>query len=90
MILIEQTVEVYQGTEVIVKYFFENNRYHIEGIYEDSTLTLSSYDKNRLLVKYKKGQIFENVEIRIFVPQWFETIGEHQWALKPKEIEDEG
>ena len=73
-----------------MKYFFENNRYHIEAIYEDSTLTLSSYDKKRLLVKSKKGQTYENVEIRIFVPQGFESVGEHQWALKPKEIEDEG
>ena len=81
-IMTETTIKLYEGSEGILKHFIENGRYEIEIKLEETALTLvSKYkDKKNKQIKKQKGECFEQVNHKIFLPDTFEQGGENQYT----------
>ena len=79
-IMTETTIKLYEGSEGILKHFIENGRYEIEIKLEETALTLVSKDKERKPIKTRKGECFEQVNHKIFLPDTFEQGGENQYT----------
>lgn len=76
-IMTETSVELYDAKPSILKYFVENGRYEIVAEDKDATYSLKSKDSERKAIKTKKGECYEFVKIRIFVPEDFEVVNEN-------------
>lgn len=85
-VLFETTVKLYDATSGILEYLIENDRYKIEADTNLATfgLSLFSVDKERRIIKTKKGECFEEVEVRVFLPDNFVKTDTHTWK-KPEE-----
>lgn len=76
-ILTETTIQVYDATPGIFKHFIENGRYAIEANTEiEGSIAIGSKDKERRAIRTKKGECYEFVKIRLFVPDDFEVVDE--------------
>ena len=73
-ILTETTVQVYDASIGIFKHFVENGRYGIEANLENELITLTSKDKERTAIRTKKGECYEFIKVRIFVPDDFKIV----------------
>ena len=71
-ILTETKIELYDASPSILKHYIEKDqRYVIEADTTGSSLLLFSKTKERKPIKTQKGACFEQVKIRVFVPEDF-------------------
>lgn len=79
-ILLETQVKLYNATPGILEHFLEAGRFELEAKQEESRLLLVSKDKERRPITTSKGECFEEVNQRLFIPEEFEPGGEHRWV----------
>lgn len=78
-IMTETKVKLYQASEGILDHLIEAGRYELEANAQGESVRLSAKDKLRRPIKTHKGECAEIVELRIFIPDSFEKLGEHGW-----------
>ncbi len=71
-IMTETSIQIYDATPSILKYFVRTGRYEILGKDNDSSYNLSAKDTERKTIKTKRGECYEFVKIRVFVPEDFD------------------
>lgn len=76
-IMTETSIELYDAKPSILKHFVEHGRYEILSEENDATYFLKSKDSERKAIKTKKGECYEFVKIRIFIPEDFEVVNEN-------------
>lgn len=93
-ILTETTIKLYDASPGILNHFVEKGRYDIKSQLTSDALKLTSEDKERSPIKTNKkeeeGKVsFEEVKLRLFMPDTFKKTGENTWS-KPEEEEKSG
>jgi len=73
-ILTETSVQVYDASIGIFKHFVESGRYGIDANLDEESIALVSKDKKRTAIRTKKGECYEFVKVRIFVPDDFKVV----------------
>ncbi len=73
--IMSETQVVLEGAPGHVLKFFieEKERYKIEGILGPDYFTLQAVDKKRTQITYKGNTCYEEVKIRLFIPEEFEV-----------------
>lgn len=84
-LMIRTTVKLYRANDGILKYFVDNNRYHLLDTVQTKQLMVWSEDKERRTIKSREGECYEQVEVVVYLPKNYEKQGEHQWRRKPEE-----
>lgn len=79
-IMLETKIKLYNATGSILDFLLESGRYEVIIEREEALLRLVSKDKKRQAIRTKKGECFEEVEMRFFIPEEFISDGEHQWS----------
>ncbi len=80
-ILAETKIELTNATNSIMRYLIDNKRYAIGlDTVGERSVTLLSIDKEKRAIKTSKGELVEEISIRIFMPDFFEKKGEQFWA----------
>lgn len=82
-IMTESQVSVYSSTQPVFDHLVENGRYRFEAREGRDTFGLFSHDLKRLAIRAAGMQAFEEVEVRIFIPDSFRKIGDRVYS-RPK------
>lgn len=82
-IMTEAQVSVYSSTQPVFDHLVENGRYGFEAKEGRDTLSLSSTDLKRLAIRAAGMQAFEEVSVRIFIPDSFKKAGDYVYS-RPK------
>ncbi len=74
--IMSETQVVLQGAPKHILTFFieEKKRYQIEEIISPETYLLQSTDKERKEIMYKGNTCYEEVKVRLFIPEDFEIV----------------
>lgn len=76
-ILTETKVKLYDAPKHVLKFFVEEQlRYQIDAITELPVLNLVSHDHERRPIQYKGQSCFEEISLRIFIPDSFKPESE--------------
>lgn len=81
-ILTETKIKLYDASPGILNYFIKLGRYEIENKTSSQQVNLVSKDIVRRPIKTKNGDCFEEVRIRVFLPEDFEAKSETVWKRK--------
>ncbi len=73
-ILTETSVQLYGANPSLLKFLVKKGRYEIESKGDGGTMSLTSKDKNRTLMKYKGEDCFEFVKLKILIPEDFNIV----------------
>jgi hypothetical protein len=84
-ILLETTVQLYDASSGILEFLVENDRYKVDADTLEATtgLHLYSVKKERKAVRTSKGECYEVVKVRVFLPDSFLPAGTHKWVAPP-------
>ena len=85
-ILTETTIKLYDASPGILNHFVEKGRYNIKSEFAGEQLKLISADKERSPIKTNKEEgteAFEEIKLRVFIPDILKKIGESTW-IKPE------
>ncbi len=83
-IMSETQVRLEGAPPHVLKFFIEEKeRYKIEGVLGPDYFVLQSVDKTRPQIIYKSNECYEEVKIRLFIPEEFE-ISEDGKVLRRK------
>ncbi|HFA51103.1 MAG TPA: hypothetical protein ENJ95_18985 [Bacteroidetes bacterium] len=78
-VLTETKIELYDASPSILKHFIEKDqRYAIQADSTSGVFRLSSVKMKREPIRTKNGECYENVQIRLFVPDDFELQGKNK------------
>ncbi|HMR44108.1 MAG TPA: hypothetical protein PKC40_09750 [Saprospiraceae bacterium] len=73
-ILTETNIELYDATEGILQHYLKAGRYEVLADTSVATqFKLYSKDQERRVLRTKRGECFEVVKMKIFVPETFDT-----------------
>lgn len=81
-ILTETKVELYDASPGIFNHFVEKGRYEIEIDNAETHIQLNSKDQERKSIRTKKGECFEIVKLKIFVPDNFEIVDQTKLVIQ--------
>ena len=70
-ILTETSIEIYDAKPGIFNHFVKEGRYEIIADVQEATATLTSKDRERKSIRTKKGECYEFIKLKIFVPDDF-------------------
>lgn len=88
-VMTETQIRLTDASPAILKHFIEKaKRYDVVLENENSTARFYSHDKERREIKSKYGLCYEEVNLRIFVPDSFEIINEKSLVKKARESDD--
>jgi len=84
LIMTETTVQLQNASPSIFDHFIEMGRYEVLEMRakEDSTLKLVSKDPVRPKVKSSRGEFRETVQVRVFMPEFFESASDSLWTRR--------
>ncbi len=71
LIMTETKIELYEASKGILDHFVKAGRYELEISGEEGEIEINSKDQERKAIRTKKGECFEIVKIKIFVPEDF-------------------
>lgn len=83
-ILVEMQVKLFNASEGILDFLLEKEeRYAIEPQHRGAVLLLRAKDQKRQNIKNHKtgSDVFEEVQVRIYIPDRFEEGGDGTWRL---------
>ena len=73
-ILTETSVQLYDATPGIFKHFIETEkRYEVVSETNNSAIRLYSFDSVRNSIRTKRGECFESVKVKVYIPDVFEV-----------------
>lgn len=70
-VLVETSIELYDANINIFKFFLKEGRYKIDLNLDDQTAAFVSHDTVRKTIKTSKGQCWEIVKSKIYIPEEF-------------------
>lgn len=70
-ILTETSIEIYDAKPGIFNHFIKEGRYEIIADVQEATAALTSKDSERKSIRTKKGECYEFIKLKIFVPDDF-------------------
>ena len=70
-ILTETSIELYDAKPGIFEHFIKEGRYEIVSDINEGSAALSSKDSERKTIKTKRGDCYEFIKLKIFVPDDF-------------------
>ena len=84
-IMTETQIHLYGASPVILKHFVEKEkRYELVLDNTDGIVDLYNFDKERKAIRTKNGECIEQVKLRIFVPDNFESLNDSSLTKKVK------
>ncbi len=78
-LMVQTTVDLYGCREHILDFFHEQERYAVRDTTIDRQLILSSVDTERKLALVKGKECYEQVTMRVFLPENFIADGLHRF-----------
>lgn len=78
-ILLESNIKLFNASEGVLNHFLETGRYALEARQEGGHLFLVAKDKERRPVKTGKGECFEEIQQRLFIPEEFSPVKDGVW-----------
>lgn len=78
-ILLETQIKLFNAKESILNHLLEIGRYQLEDKIQGTVLMLSSKDKERKPLKTDKGDCFEEVKQKLFLPEEFKPAGPNRY-----------
>lgn len=84
-VLLESQIKLYNATEGILKHYLEAGRYELLSEYQGPVLVLTARDLEHPTIKTNRGESFEDLQQRLFVPEDFQEVGQGHWTRPPKE-----
>ena len=81
VILTETKVQLYDASPSIFNFYLEKERYNLTSNQTDANVTITSVDMVRKPIRTKKGECYEFVKIRVFIPEDYVKVGEHKWRF---------
>ncbi|MEM9824227.1 MAG: hypothetical protein AAF985_24290 [Bacteroidota bacterium] len=88
-IMTETSVQIYDASPSIFKHFVREGRYEILGESADAGFKLSSKDVERKTIRTKRGDCYEFIKIRIFVPEDFDLVDNKNLVRREDEVTSE-
>lgn len=85
-IMTESQVSVFSSTQSVFDHLIENGRYKFEAHEGRDTFSLTSFDPRRLTIRAAGMQAFEEVEVRIFIPDSFRKAGDYVYSRPKQEV----
>lgn len=85
-VLTETKIKLYDASKGILDYFIKLGRYEIETTNSSSRINLKSKDIVRRPIRTKNGECYEEVKVRVFLPDDFEAETKTVWVRK-KEVD---
>lgn len=74
-VMSETRIELYDASPHILKFFLEKEeRYKINQTDPGQSMTLTSNDKERKSIQYKDTNCYEEVKLKLYIPDSFEII----------------
>lgn len=74
-IMVVTTVELHSGAQHILDFYIKQGRYELEETAKDVSLSLVSKDKQRKGMKYKDFTVYEQVKMKMYIPENFDRNG---------------
>ncbi len=84
-VLLESQIKLYNATEGILKHYLEAGRYELLSDYQGPALVLTARDLEHPAIKTNRGESFEDLQQRLFIPEDFQEVGQGHWTRPPKE-----
>lgn len=81
VILAETKVQLYDASPSIFNYYLEKERYNLKSELSDAGVVIQSVDMERKPIRTKKGECYEFVKIRLFVPEDYVQVSDNLWRL---------
>ena len=78
-------VELHSGAQHVLDFYIKEGRYEMELVGNEGSVQLVSKDKKRKGMKYKGMVIFEQVKMKMYIPETFELVGKNKLVRKPEE-----
>lgn len=88
-IMTESNIKLYYASRGVFDFFLDKGRYNFESREGGDTLVVAAQDIKRLGIKSGDAQCYEEVAIRIFIPDDFSQAGPALWARPRKEQSEE-
>jgi len=79
-VLTETNVELYDASPNIFKHFIKIGRYNIEYQENGTSGTVKHSQLQRKPIYTADGQCWEVIKLKIFIPDNFESMGEHNFS----------
>ncbi len=73
-IMTETSVQIYDATPSILKHFISAGRYEILGESTDDSYGLTAKDSERKAIQTRRGDCYEFIKMRVFVPEDFDVV----------------
>ncbi len=87
-LMTQSTIKLYNGSTGVLQYLLDNDRYKINVDTMGTRLRLVSADSTRKVIKTKKGDCYEVIELTLYIPESFEQKSEGLFARKPEEAKE--
>lgn len=87
-IMIETNIKLYEASNGILEFFIKQGRYEIDMEELETVINLVSKDKERRTVKTRKGECYEQVKHRVFLPDDFKKASDNSWSRKGEDSEE--
>lgn len=84
-VMTETSIQIYDATPSIFKFFVKEGRYEILGESKDTDYQLSSKDTERRTIRTKRGDCYEFIKIRVFVPEDFDVVDQKKLVRSTEE-----
>ena len=88
-IMAETKIKLYDASAGILSYFVKEGRYEIISHASGTQIELKSKDVVRKPIQTKNGQCFEEVMVKIYMPEDFESDDSDLWTRKEEATEEE-
>jgi len=88
-IMTESNIKLYYASRGVFDFFLDKGRYNFESREGGDTLVVAAQDIKRQDIKSGNAQCYEEVAIRIFIPDDFSQAGPALWARPRKEQSEE-
>lgn len=88
-IMITSDIKLYGASAGVLTYFVdENGRYDIVDSLQQKELLIQSAQKDRRPIQVQDQTCYENIQVKVYLPDKFVASAEQIWILKPDEEEN--
>jgi len=83
-ILLESQIKLYNASEGIIEHLMEIGRYELLSEYQGTTLFLTARDLEHQTITTSRGESFEDLQQRLFIPADFKEVSSGHWQRPAK------
>ena len=89
-VLLESQIKLYNATEGILELYLVAGRYELLSEYQGPVLLLTARDQEHLPIKTNRGESFEDLQQRLFIPEDFVEVARGHWRRPAKQQPNAG